>query len=112
MKGAERREPSGDQACPSARGFDPLRHAIRNGGSVVRINMERFEDTGLSCRNRRGSDLEMACSRCGTRPLVPVGMRRYVEYPDLDISEAGMALWEMARAVDAWLKPLEEHFRK
>lgn len=32
-------------------------------------------------------------------------------FEDLDISEAGMALWEMARAVDAWLKPLDDHFR-
>lgn len=39
-----------------------------------------------------------------------LGYRRPFE--DLDISEAGMALWEMAGAVDAWLEPLEDYFRK
>ena len=33
-------------------------------------------------------------------------------FKDLDISEASMALWEMAWAVDAWLDPLEDYFRK
>ena len=33
-------------------------------------------------------------------------------FEDLDVSEAGIALLEMADAVDAWLDPLEDYFRK
>lgn len=33
-------------------------------------------------------------------------------FEDLDVSEACMVLLDMARAVDAWLDPLEEYFRK
>ena len=39
-----------------------------------------------------------------------LGYRR--PFQDLDISEAGMALWEMAGAVDAWLEPLEGYFQQ